>query len=326
VDAVLESGDRFEDDFRIEREDGEILWLAASGRVFRNDSGRPVRMAGVNYDITEQMDMTHELIETRNMLETRVRERTAELYEELERRRLYEAELKASTEKMIKEHERRRFLSRQLSGLIERERQTIGSALHDDVGQLHALIFQDIRKAQAEMRANLPENAELSLNEALERLESVEAVTRNITYQLRSDIVDRLGLAAALENLVGRAVEQSGIRIELFVKGLPDDLMADKKLALYRIAQESLTNVLKHARAGQVFITVTQRDRHVVLTVEDDGDGFDRDMHEGAVKNGQHHLGIVIMEERAVEVGGAFRFDSAPGKGTLVTAEVPLDA
>jgi signal transduction histidine kinase len=140
-----------------------------------------------------------------------------------------------------------------------------------------------------------------------------------LSRQLHPSMVDHLGLMAALRAECAAFSKQHGIAAELVPAEIPDSLPGEIALSLYRIVQESLWNVAKHAQAHQVRITVAQADGELLLAVEDDGKGFDPDQVKG-----KGSLGLVSMEERVRLVNGRFSIQSHPGKGTRVEARVPV--
>jgi len=146
---------------------------------------------------------------------------------------------------------------------------------------------------------------------------------RNVSRRLRPDVLEHLGLAAALANLVDSLKSDGGPKLHLFVKRVPRDLELGKQLAIYRIAQEGLTNALKYARATEIFVNLVRKDQRMLLTVEDDGIGFDL-KPELETSGDRRSLGIVIMQERAHQVKGTFQLESQVGKGTQLIVEIPL--
>jgi two-component system sensor histidine kinase UhpB len=195
----------------------------------------------------------------------------------------------------------------------EAERERVASALHDELGQiLTAMTLASQRAADgdpAQMKATLEEIAETSQR-------SLEDV-RRLARELRPEALDDLGLTNALIALARRIDEQSGVRVHHRFEPLPP--MSDEvELALYRVAQESLTNVLRHAEASQAEISVRPEDGKVVLRVTDDGRGLSGPARPDAT-------GISGMRERAMFVGGRLDLTSAEDGGTEVRFQVPIE-
>ncbi len=200
----------------------------------------------------------------------------------------------------------------------EEERLRIARELHDEAGQaltsmrmgLHLVaeadgVPEEIREQARELKA---------LNSrTLENL-------RRLAMELRPPALDRLGLVTALEQYVADYGRRCGVRADFQVVGLDGKRLAPSvEISLYRIVQEALTNVARHAGASSVAVLLECREGEVVLIIEDDGQGFDPDTMMG---NG--HLGLPGMQERAETIGGQMTVESSPGDGTTVFVEVPL--
>ena len=141
---------------------------------------------------------------------------------------------------------------------------------------------------------------------------------RRLADELRPKALDDFGLLPALKRLGSGFSEQTGIRVEVESLLGEERLPSEIETALYRIVQESLTNVVKHARASSVSVLVTRKSGSVVAVIEDDGRGFDA----GAGRD--EGLGLVGMEERVALLDGRLQIESSEGSGTTVVAEVPL--
>ncbi len=333
---ALRAKREFRDEFRIVREDGEIRWLATSGRIYRDQAGQPVRVAGVNFDMTNRRRAEEQLQQFTRGLEQLVLDRTAALDErtreleemnkrlgrEIDTRRRFEADLKAKGERLLQEYERRRVLSRRLVELLERDRQEVARTLHDEIGQMLTTISSDLESIKANPEGD-PEALIDRLDKALNRVKGSTGHVRDISRRLRPDILDHIGLIPAIRNLLREIEESSAAKVHFFVKGLPRQIQAGKELTIYRIVQESLTNALRHARAKNIFVNLIKRGNCMVLTIEDDGVGFECS-GISASSDRDHTLGIMIMNERAAQVDGDFRIESQSGKGTQVLAEIPV--
>jgi signal transduction histidine kinase len=194
--------------------------------------------------------------------------------------------------------------------------------LHDEIGQILTTLKMDLEVAESRLEesAFVLEKLSAAKDKALEAL----SFAKHLSGQLRPSTLETLGLLASIRSLVATVRETADFEVHFFTKGLPEWLESDKELTLYRIVQESLTNVLKHAGAREVFVTLTQRDGSVVLTVEDDGKGFDDEKLNASDPSETSPLGITIMRERTVHCDGSFRIESQPGKGTQVMVEIPI--
>ena len=241
---------------------------------------------------------------------------------EMEKRKRYEEALKGSTQKILQEASRRRYLSGRLVETLEKDRRAVAMDLHDQIGQMLATLKMDLEIAEQSGGGSEGTSKE-KLRGAEDKVVNIMSYVKEITRQLRPDILDTLGLIPALRSLIERFNEAKRFRIHFYYRELPKKIAPDKSLALYRIMQEALNNVVKHAQAKQVFVNLILKNHSIQLSVEDDGIGFD---YTGTVNNisDLKTLGIMIMRERAVLAGGEFNIESQTGKGTHVVAEIPI--
>jgi signal transduction histidine kinase len=197
----------------------------------------------------------------------------------------------------------------------ELERRRLARELHDETGQALTSVLLGLKAVE-------DAESEESLRSAAAELRELVVGTlqdvRRLAVELRPKALDDFGLVPALERLAQSFAEQTGIDVDLEAT-LPDTrLPGDVETALYRVVQESLTNVVKHARAQQISILVTQRDGTVAAVIEDDGEGFD------PTATRDDSIGLVGMRERMTLIGGRLEVESRPGSGTTILAEVPL--
>jgi signal transduction histidine kinase len=154
---------------------------------------------------------------------------------------------------------------------------------------------------------------------------TMQAMTdvKNVSHGLRPTMIDVLGIVSSLRNLFSEVKQQTGIEIRFFNRKIPKRFEDEKELAIYRIAQEALTNITRHARAKNVFVNLVKKDDKLSLSVEDDGVGFNQDKVMKVTKR-KGPLGLLIMRERAIQLDGELTIESQPGKGTHLLAEIPL--
>jgi two-component system sensor histidine kinase DegS len=174
---------------------------------------------------------------------------------------------------------------------------------------------------------NILEQSEVLIQDILER-------ARAIIAGLRPQVLDDLGLVPALRRFGEEFQEKSGVTVKIKTDHLTQRLPAPIEVALFRIVQEALTNVHKHAQAHQVNIALRREDEQVVLSVQDDGIGFEQratrssangDMLlEGGWTIPYGHFGLLGIQERAVQLGGRLQITSAPGQGMTLRVELPL--
>ena len=143
--------------------------------------------------------------------------------------------------------------------------------------------------------------------------------TRRLAFELRPSVLDDIGLAVALQRLVDDVAERSGMAVDAIVDGLPEhDVSSEVATVVYRVVQEALTNVARHAEASTASVAVTVASGRLRAVVEDDGLGFDPERPVDG------HLGLQGMKERAELIGGTVRVFSSPGSRTTVVLDVPL--
>jgi signal transduction histidine kinase len=212
--------------------------------------------------------------------------------------------------------ERLQSLARKLVELQESERYHIARELHDEAGQ--ALSSLKMNLGRLEQDPDCPEHIRRRLLDLKSVADGVLEELHRLAMDLRPAALDHLGLVAALEQLAGHLNSE---RLSVQFKAVGFDggrLPRDVETSLYRIVQEALTNILRHAHASDVGILLERSGGRVKLFVEDDGVGFTPDQ----VENGEQ-LGLVGMRERAEMFGGSLSIESSPGSGTSIIVEVP---
>ena len=195
----------------------------------------------------------------------------------------------------------------------ELERRRLARELHDQTGQELTSVLLGLKGVEeAKTDAERVEALATVRAQVVETLHDV----RRLAVELRPKALDDFGLVAALERLRDTFAEQTGMRVELEAS-VGDRLPSDVETALYRIVQEALTNIVKHAQASSVSLVVTRSERAITAVIEDDGSGF-------AANGGGEGLGLLGMAERLALLGGTLKTESSPGAGATIVAEVPL--
>jgi len=206
-----------------------------------------------------------------------------------------------------------RLLSHRLIQMQEDERRTLARELHDEIG--HTLAYL---RLLVDRSGHLPpEEAKIMLNEAKELLSGLIEQIRNISLSLKPPMLEEDGLLQAVKYLIDRHAREAGIKITLSPAELPQNLSWDVSLAAYRIIQESLTNIIKHARASEIYIELQLAQNNLILNIKDNGIGF-RNEHY------QIGSGLRNMRERAIILGGTLNINTTPGSGTIVNAVIPV--
>ncbi|HKD95875.1 MAG TPA: GAF domain-containing protein [Gaiellaceae bacterium] len=197
----------------------------------------------------------------------------------------------------------------------ELERQRLARELHDETGQALTSILLGLKPLE-EALADHPARAALA--ELREHVVTALRDVRRLAVELRPAVLDDFGLVPALERLTDAFAEQSDVRIDFHSALGEKRLPSEVETTLYRVVQESLTNIVKHANAHHVSVSIARRASTAAAVIEDDGDGFDpRAVREDGV-------GLLGMRERLSFVDGRLEIESRPGAGTTIVAEVPL--
>lgn len=226
--------------------------------------------------------------------------------------------------KSKKAEEEIRQLSRRLVKVREEERKVFAGDLHDDMGQILTAMHFDIDF----LRKCVPPEAveqKQRYEKLVRNVEMIADIVRKTTSHLRPDILDMMVLVPALARHIEEfKTSQPGIHVDFKALGLKKQLDPEIELAIYRIVQESLTNIAKHAQATAVDIMFTYSHPHVILTIRDNGVGSRASDKEKKTRRQREGIGLLTMRERAVSLGGSLAISSAPGKGTTLRAEIPV--
>jgi len=227
--------------------------------------------------------------------------------------------LNAMLETLERDRQQLQALSSQVIDAQEAERKRIARELHDETAQTLTSLLVRLRILErapdpAQVRECTAELRELTL-QALEEV-------RNMARELRPTVLDDLGLVAAAQSYSEHCAELLGFAVTFRGEAFPHRLSPQVELVLYRVIQEALTNVARHAAARHVEVVLTEQRGNVVATIRDDGVGFDV---EAVLASKERGLGLFGMQERMALVGGRLHLRSRPGSGTLVHAEVPIE-
>ncbi|CAN5468628.1 hypothetical protein BH10ACI2_BH10ACI2_09050 [soil metagenome] len=271
--------------------------------------------AKIARDLTEKQRHAEELQQAHDELEVRVAERTQELA--------------AANRALVEEMEEREATERQKTDLLQKlvnsqelERRRIARDLHDTLGQRLTALRLKIQS----LKEFSSENDQLSkrverLQEIAEKLDSEVSF---LAWELRPSALDDLGLVDAVGAFVNEWSRHYDIQADFHSAGLVKERLGkETETHLYRITQEALNNILKHAEASSVTVQLERRDHEVILIIEDDGLGFNPESRRPASESGKG-LGLIGMSERATLVGGEVEIESAPGSGTAIYVRVPI--
>jgi PAS domain S-box-containing protein len=228
-------------------------------------------------------------------------------------------ERKKAEEKLRDYHERVQALSRQLLIAHEEERRHLARELHDEIGQVLTAIHYNLDLVKTESTSAAHSRLDDCIGVVNRAIEQV----RNLSLDLRPSILDDSGLKAALEWYADRLAQRTGLVVNLNAPSGSLLLPHDLRTACFRVAQEALTNVVRHAAAKQVWLEIKLGEGMVNLVIRDDGKGFDVIAVEKRVAR-ERRIGLEGIRERIGLLGGTFMLDSAPGEGTTIRVVLPL--
>jgi signal transduction histidine kinase len=214
------------------------------------------------------------------------------------------------------------MLSKRLIELLEKDRHEIAMELHDHIGQTLTSLKMNLEMIRTQLK---PTDTELGsqIRATEEKAVQILKDIKNVSHGLKPNVLDTLGLVSSLRELFNEIQGHTYMEIQFFVRNIPKRFEPEKQLAVYRIAQEALTNIIKHAQAKKVFVSLVKKEKVLSLSVEDDGVGFNPDKAT-AISKRKGPLGLLVMRERAAQLDGEFTIESQIGKGTHLLVEIPL--
>lgn len=201
----------------------------------------------------------------------------------------------------------------------EDERLRIAREFHDELGQKLTALSISLKCLEA--NGAVAEPAVTRVHDSRKLVDELFHTVRHITSRLRPLQLEDLGLPITAEEMVLAWGQQMGIAVDMHIDELPGELSSDTGIVAYRVIQESLTNVARHAAASNVSVTLHRDGPHLRIAIEDDGVGFDR---ASTAAPGARHFGLFGIEERVRSVGGCLDIESEPGVGTAVFVSLPL--
>ncbi|WP_086761412.1 sensor histidine kinase [Nostoc sp. 106C] len=270
--------------------------------------------------ITQRQQAENALQSVNEELETRVKNRTLELAQINEELKAEIAERKRAQEIQLKTQERLQTLSGKLIEAQEVERRRLAHELHDEIGQALTAVKINLQTLQHSSNIN---KTELPLQESIDIVEVSLQQVRSLSLDLRPSLLDDLGLVVALRWYIDRQTQRAGIIGEFVSKPLKTKLSPNLETTCFRIVQEALTNIVRHAKAQRVTVELWQQETQLHLIIRDDGIGFDvYAAREKATKGGS--LGLLGMEERVLLIGGQIKMKSVHQHGTEIHAILPL--
>ena len=295
VNEAIQDGKDYQAEFRVVQADSSTQWVCARGRVQVDEQGRPTRFTGISLDITARKEAELLAQRQRGELERLRQQKTAFLEREVAERARLEREVIES---------------------CAREQRRIAYDLHDGVGQQIVSIALSAKLLEEQLRSDRP--AEAQKASAIVRLANEAARQARLTARSLEG-ADGVGdLKAALESLAVNISHSCHVKSVVTPNSVALPISAPVAAQLYRIAQEAVRNAVEHGAARQVLIQITFGDGEMILTVQDDGKGFN------TKTNGQG-MGLRIMRYRAQCIGGLCEVRPGPTQGTLVHCRVPME-
>ncbi len=254
-----------------------------------------------------------------------------ELKREVVQRRKAEIALKKSEahyaqlfEESRQMQEQMRHLSRQLLLTQEEERRRISRELHDEIG-VQTLVGINVHLASLSVKARIDvKDLRRKIGRTQRLVEKSVDIVHRFARELRPTVLDDLGLIPALQSFIKDFAKRTNIRIKFTAFDGVELLSDSQRIVLYRVAQSALANVHKHARASEAIVSIRKLQGAIRMEIHDNGKSFDMDRVLFAKRH--KRLGLLGSRERVEMVGGTFNVESAPGKGTTISAEIPVSS
>jgi PAS domain S-box-containing protein len=308
--AAVANGNCEDEGWRV-RKDGSRFWANVVITALRDGRGELCGFAKVTRDVAERRKREEALWEANEKLELRLKQRAAELLR-------VNGKLRAEVKERERAQEKYRALAMRQEQVREDERTHVAREMHDELGQICTALKMDlawIAQRLPEEQGRLRERTESALTLVTHLIQSV----RRISAELRPSTLDSLGLVSAMEWQAQEFQLRTGIPCRIVLPEQEVALDPERATAIFRIFQETLTNIARHAKATSVQATVVLSQENVLLVVHDNGKGFDA---SSALSRGSP--GLLGMQERAYLIGGQFKISSAPESGTTVSVQIPF--
>ena len=308
--------------------EGVPLWMGVSNRLFSLTAiWLPVLFFLHRRRAEEALQQAYDELEARVQVRTQElatvnQALVAEIGERMETERSLrssEAVLQASQWELQQSREDLRALAGQLLTAQEEDRRRISRDLHDDINQRLATLSMDLRRMEKDLSSD-PKHLRDEIRRVSEHLTAVSDDVRQMAYRFHPSVLDDLGLVKAVRRLVDDFSTRTGVKITYVHKDPVAALSTEVAICLYRVVQESLSNIARHAQASQVEVELICEDDVVSLSVRDNGVGFDA----GQLAQTGGHLGLLSMKERVRLAKGTLDVESAPLHGTQVLVDIPL--
>lgn len=320
--GTIKSGEVWRGEIMNRRKDGSLYYDELVIAPVKDAGGKISNFVAVNQDITERKHIEEEIRMLNNVLEQRVTERTEELTK-ANKLLAQEIEERKQTESLATSFSiRLRDMTRRLIEVQEMERRRLAGELHDRIGSNLTAIGLNLQLMESVVSLKLGGEMADRVADCAALVEDTMASARDISADLHPATLDYVGLLPALEEYGEKFELRTGIVVEVAGTGSNVRLPPQIEIALFRIAQEALTNCAKHAKTASVRMELSIDAEQVVFSIMDAGEGFDViNLGAGGDKPG---LGLLSMRERAEAIGGQLRIESMAGRGTRIVAETIL--
>lgn len=310
----------FRMEHRLRRADGQYRWVLHSGVPWMTEDGDHGGYLGSCVDVTDLKRCKGALQAQHEDLGHLMQARTASLLVTNARLQQEMAEHKQAEHQLIEQQTQLRVLAAEVSVAEERERRRIAIGLHDDIGQVLALLklkAGELTESEADGKTGQ------LLKDIRDLVNQAARATRSATFELSSPVLYELGLEAAIQSQGEQHTQQNGPAFHFKTDHQVTMLIDNTRVVIFRIVQELLRNIRKHACACNTTVSICRNGEHLQLTVEDDGVGFDasRIGHRVGPKGG---FGLFSIREQVKGIGGRFKIMSSLGCGTQVLIVVPL--
>lgn len=309
-------------ELQIVRKDNTKFWARLESEVVKDNEGKSSRFRTAVTDITEQKEVDDRLKKYRNELEKMVNERTTELAEVNKHLVSEIEEHKKAKEEILSYQERLRAMTSELSLTEERERQHIAAYLHDDVGQSLAIcqiMLGEILKSEPSTESVR------DIKQIRETLEEIIEKTRSLTFDLSSPNLYKFGLELAVKEMLKDYQEEHDILFSFKGDKQSKQISEELRITLFKAVRELIVNIIKHAQATKVKVSILKEGDNIKVCVEDNGVGaemskfdFNSDENSG--------FGLFNVRERLDYLGGYIEIESEPGDGTCITLVAPLES
>ena len=314
IENSIQNNEQYDVQYRTIAPDGRQRWVRANGRTFYDKAGRPVRFDGITQDITARKRAEDAL----RASESQLRDLAQNLDRQVQART---AELQARNEQMLHAAQGLKELSGRLLQIQDEERRRVARDLHDSAGQMVTALDLELGSLAEEIRKSAPQLGK-KLESSQKLVQQLHREIRTTSYLLHPPLLDEAGLNSALSWYAQGVSQRSGIEIQLEI---PDDfgrLARDLELAIFRLVQESLTNIHRHSGSKTAAIRLTRSPEEVWVEIQDQGNGIPAQRLEKILEGGSG-VGICGMRERLRQFGGDLRIESSE-RGTKVFVSVSI--